>query len=451
MRVPTLLLFCLTALSAPAIGQPPAPTVFPGAVGWASQTQGGRGGQIIRVTTLNADGPGSLKEAIETKGPRIIVFEVAGQIDLGKTSLEIKEPYLTIAGQTAPSPGITIIKGGIDVKSHDIIIRHIRVRTGAAGSAKYSGWEADSISTVAAHNVIIDHNTFMWGIDENMSASGPRFTGNTVDQWRKGTSHNITFSYNLAAEGLAESSHPKGEHSKGSLVHDNATGILFYRNIWAHNMERSPLLKGGVQASMVNNLIYDPGKRAVHYNLMALEWAGQPYVTGELSAVSNVMVGGPSTDAGLPFLMLGGDGDLLYYGKDNLVVDKFGNPLPHYGRYGETQAKLIKAKKPVSWWPGLSVLPARDVETHVLALAGARPWDRDPHDIRVLFFIAEGRGKIIDDESEVGGFGEVKPVTAPFIEADWNLDTMEPKSGIYPGQKRGPQEALSPRDRNMRQ
>jgi hypothetical protein len=126
-------------------------------------------------------------------------------------------------------------------------------------------------------------------------------------------------------------------------------------------------------------------------------------------------------------------------------------PLPLFGRYGETQAKLIEAKKPVIWWPGLPVMRARDVETHVLALAGARPWDRDEHDIRVLFFVAEGRGKVIDDESEVGGYGSVKPSAAPFVDAEWNLDTMEPKSGIYPGQKRGAQEALSPRDRIMRQ
>ena len=395
--------------------------------------------------------PSVLQAAVEAKGPRIVVFEVGGQIDLGKSTIEIKEPFLTIAGQTAPSPGVTLIKGGIDVKTHDVIIRHIRVRTGAAGSAKRSGWEADSISTVSARNVIIDHCTFMWGVDENMSASGPRFTGNTLADWRNGTSRNITFSYNLAAEGLADSSHPKGEHSKGSLVHDNATGILFWRNIWAHNVERSPLLKGGVQAVLVNNLIYDPEKRAVHYNLMALEWSGQTYVTGELSAVGNVMRGGPSTEAGLPFLMLGGDGDLRYHARDNIAVDKWGNPLPLFGRYGETRARLIEAPKPVIWWPGLEALPARDVETHVLARAGARPWDRDAHDIRVLFFIAEGRGEVIDDESEVGAFGEVKPTAAPFSEADWNLETMEPRSGAYPGQKTGPQEALSPRDRAMRQ
>ena len=268
---------------------------FPGAEGFGKYATGGRGGKVVAVTNLNDDGEGSFRNALEKfpGEPLTIIFKVSGIIEL-QTKIQIKRSNLTIAGQTAPSPGITIIKGGIDVKTHDVIIRHIRVRTGADGAKRGSAWEADSISTVAARNVIIDHCTFMWGIDENMSASGPRFTGKTVDEWRAGTSRNITFSYNLAAESLANSSHPKGEHSKGSLVHDNATGILFYRNIWAHNVERHPLLKGGVQAAMVNNLIYDPQKRAVHYNLMALEWAGQPYVMGELSAVGNVLRGGPS-------------------------------------------------------------------------------------------------------------------------------------------------------------
>lgn len=448
MLIRILLFLGLTLSALPAQAQTLA---FPGAVGWAKETVGGRGGRIIRVTSLAADGPGTLKAAIDAKGPRIVVFEVAGVIDLKRSSLEIKEPYLTIAGQTAPSPGITIIRGGIDLRGHDVVIRHIRVKTGADGQAKRSGWEADSLSTIAAHNVIIDHCSLTWGIDENMSASGPRFTGKTVEDWRNGTSRNITFSYNLAAEGLADSSHPKGEHSKGSLIHDNATGILFYRNVWAHNVERSPLIKGGAQAAMINNLIYDPGKRAMHYNLMALEWAGQPYVTGEMTAVGNIMRGGPSTDEGLPFLMLGGDGDLRYHGRDNIAVDKFGKPLPMFGRYGETRAKLIEAKKPVIWPNGIEVMPARDVETHVLAQAGARPWDRDADDIRVLFFIAEGRGEIIDDESEVSTYPAPKETRGAFVEADWDLATMEPKSGLYPGQKAPVQETMSARDRAMRE
>ncbi|NJC09601.1 pectate lyase [Polymorphobacter fuscus] len=415
-------------------------------------TAGGRGGRIIRVTNLNATGPGSLRAAVEAKGPRIVVFEVGGLIDLGRSVLSITEPDLTIAGQTAPSPGITIIRGGIDLKAHDVIIRHIRVRTGRDGQAALSGWEADAFSTVAAHDVIIDHNSFTWALDENMSASGPRFAGgDTVADWRKNTSRNIVFSYNLAAEGLANASHPKGEHSKGSLIHDNATGIVFWRNIWAHNVERSPLLKGGVQAVMVNNLIYDPGERAVHYNLMALEWTGQPYVEGRLTAIGNVMRGGPSTAPGLPFLMLGGDGDLRYFGKDNLAVDKFGVALPMVGRYGETRAKIVTAATPDPLPAGVTAMPVRDVETHVLANAGARPWDRDADDIRVLFFIAEGRGGIIDDEKTVGGYPVQKPTAARFVEADWDMATMEPKSGLYPGQKApAPQEHLSERDAAMR-
>ncbi|RYD64473.1 MAG: pectate lyase [Sphingomonadales bacterium] len=427
-----------------------AQTAFPGAVGPAAETPGGRGGRIIRVTNLDADGPGSFKAAVEAKGPRIVVFEVGGVIDLHRTTLTITEPYLTIAGQTAPSPGITLIKTGIDLKTHDVIIRHIRVRTGADNQPKRSGWEADAFSTVAAKNVVIDHNTFTWAIDENMSASGPRFDGANVAEWREHTSRNVTFSNNLAAEGLADSSHPKGEHSKGSLIHDNTTGIVFYRNIWAHNVERHPLVKGGAQVLMVNNLIYNPGHRAVHYNLMALEWGDHPYVTGEITAIGNVMRGGNDTDENLPFLMLGGDGDLAYYGKDNLAVDRHGNKLPPFGRYGETRAKLITAKKPLASIAGMTVLPSLDVETSVLGTAGARPWDRDAEDIRVLFFVAEGRGDIIDDEKDVSAYPDYKPTKARFVEEDWNLDTMEPKAGRYPGQTGAIKEALSTRDQAMR-
>ena len=413
-------------------------------------TRGGSGGRIIRVTTLAADGPGSLRAAIKANGPRIIVFEVAGIIDLGRTSLDINKPFVTIAGQTAPAPGITIIKGGIDIKTHDVKLQHIRVLTGADAQPKRSGWEADALSTVRAARVVIENCTFLWGIDENMSASGPRFTGTTVEEWRAGTSHDIVFRLNLAAEGLADSSHPKGEHSKGSLVHDNATGIVFDRNIWAHNVERSPLVKGGAQVLMVNNLIYNPQKRAVHYNLMDLEWAGQPHVTGEITAIGNVMRGGNDTDPGLPFLMLGGVGDLAFHGRDNLAVDQLGNPLPQFGRYGNTQAKLIEAAEPLASLEGYTILPAGEVETAVLATAGARPWDRGSEELRVLFFIAEGRGEVIDDEREVGGYPVVEATAAPFIDAEWDLATMTPKSGVWPGQKPGAQEHLSPRDRQMR-
>jgi hypothetical protein len=168
---------------------------------------------------------------------------------------------------------------------------------------------------------------------------------------------------------------------------------------------------------------------------MALEWEQRPYEVGKMSVVGNVMRAGPSTDPGLPFMMLGGDGDLEYYGRDNVAIDKYGNPLPMFGRYGHTKAKLIELPQPPSWPAGLEVMPAAALETHLMADVGARPWDRDDDDRRVLFFIPEGRGEIINDEKDASAYPEHKPTRAPFVEADWDLATMEPKSGLYPGQK----------------
>ena len=426
-RIAALVLVCLWATILPlsAHAEPPVK-------GW-TKTEGGRGGRIIRVTNLNPDGPGSFKWAVEQPGRRIIVFEVAGAVDLGLATLTIREPYLTIAGQTAPSPGFTLTRGGIDIATHDVVIQHIRLRVGKSGQAPFS-WEADGISTVGAHDVIVDHCTLTWALDENLSASGPRFTGNTPADWRRGTSHDITYSNNIIAEGLANASHPKGEHSKGSLIHDNATGILIYRNLYAHNYERNPLLKGGVHAAVVNNLIFDPGAQSIHYNLMDLEWTGKPRQPGELSAVSNVLRAGFSTLPDVAFLSIGGVGDLHYYGRGNVALGRTGKALPMFGRYTTSPAKIVQLKQPPVWPAGLQVLPTNEVETYVLRNAGARPWDRDADDLRVTFDVAEGRGRIIDDEKQVGGFRPQKEVHAPFVESQWNLDTMETKSRHYPGE-----------------
>jgi hypothetical protein len=419
------------AAQAPTDGKPivPADLAFPGAVGWAAHTPGGRGGRIVKVTTLAGDGPGSLRAALALADPRIIVFEVGGVIDLGRKTLRIESPFVTVAGQTAPSPGITLIKGGIDVTTHDVVLQHLRVRPGEAGQAKGSGWDEDAFSSQAgAHDVIVDHCTLTWATDENLSASGPRFTGATPEEWRAGTSHRVTFSHNIIAEGLANSTHSKFEHSKGSLIHDNVTDILIYGNLYAHNFERSPLFKGGVHGAIVNNFIYNPGERALHYNLQVLEWGAVPAENGRMTAVGNVLRGGESTPSDLPFLMLGGAGDLDYHGRDNVAVDQHGRPLPMLGRYTTSSARVIEHAEPLDWPVGLTALPAAEVENWVLANAGARPWDRDAHDVRVLADAAEGRGKIIDSEAEVGGYPKVEPTRREFDPDLWDLETMAPRS-----------------------
>ena len=396
------------------------PLAFPGATGAAATTPGGRGGEIVRVTTLAASGAGSFLEAVKKPGRRTVVFEVGGTIDLAESTIRITEPYLTIAGQTAPAPGITLIRGGIDITTHDVIVRHIRVRPGDGGRARLSGSDYDAISTIAAHDVIVDHCSLTWATDENLSASGPRFTGNSPEEWRKGTSHRITFSNNIIAEGLADSVHVKGEHSKGSLIHDNVTDILIIGNLYAHDQERSPLFKGGVRGAIVNNLIYDPGQRAIHYNLIAEEWGNQPYQTGEMLIVGNVLRGGQSTPPDLPLVTIGGSGDVAIHEQDNIAVDRWGRPLPMRGMYTTAPIKVLKLTP--ARIPGVAPMPARAVQDHVVRNAGAFP--RDAIDARIVADTIEGRGYIIDSQSEWGGYPKITPTHQPFDPAKWDLDTM---------------------------
>jgi len=394
-------------------------------------TPGGRGGRIVRVTTLAADGEGSLKSAIELDVPRTIVFEVGGVIDLAGHVLDIRNPNVTIAAQTAPSPGITLIRGGIDVHTHDVIVEHLRVRTGEAGFAKHSGWERDGLSTFdGAANIVVDHCSFAWATDENLSASGKRFSGATPDEWRASTSHDITYSNNIIAEGLAHSTHGKpGEHSKGTLVHDNVTGIVIVGNLYAHNGQRNALFKGGARGVFVNNVIFDPGQRAVHYNLWASEWGDHPYQTGRLALVGNVLKGGASTDRAIAFFMLGGEGDVELYQADNIATGLDGRPLPMLGRYRNASGRIIDVDKSVAMPADIEALAASAVSETVLAHAGARPWDRDIVDRRLVDEVRSGGGRIIDGEGDAGGYPPIAPATRhAFVEAEWNLATMQPRA-----------------------
>lgn len=421
-----MLMSCLAISITSFASETEKPLAFPGAQGWAAHTPGGRGGKLIRVTTLSPTGPGSLLEAIATKGPRTIVFEVGGVIDLGKETVRITEPYLTIAGQTAPMPGITLIRGGVDIATHDIVIRHIRIRPGEAGSAKRSGKDFDAISTVrGAYDVIIDHCSLTWATDENLSASSTRFDGEDEAAWQKSASHRITFSNNLLAESLADSTHAKGEHSKGSLIHDHVNDILIIGNLYAHNYERNPLFKGGARGQVINNFIYNPGQRAMHYNLIAEEWIGHNYSSGQMVMRGNAMRAGPSTEQ-LAFFMVGGSGNIEVFAEDNLVVDRIGNKLPQNGSYTTTPIKVTTLKQAPALPFGVNVLPSSKVQDAVIAEAGARPWDRDDHDRRILADVIEGRGKIIDSENEVGGYPVQAETRQTFIPEDWNMETMEP-------------------------
>lgn len=408
-----LLALCAGAPSTRAAAASAA-VAFPGAVGFGAETAGGRGGRVIKVTNLDASGPGSLAEAVRTKGPRIVVFEVGGVIDLNASVLKISEPFLTIAGQTAPSPGITVIRGGVGISTHDVVIQHLRVRAGDVGRPKKSGWEVDSMGTNAAWNVVVDHCSLAWATDENLSASGPRFDGgDTVEAWRTRTSHDVTFSHCIIAEGLSNATHIKGEHSKGSLIHDNAQRISIIGNLYASNVERNPLFKGGVQGVIVNNLIDNPGNKAIHYGLLASEWTGHPFVNGEMAVVGNVLQYGPDTKDGRALVMVGGDGVLELFAADNLTRDRAGQPVaPHAITNPDSKTVGVKPLPAAPVWPqGFRARPAAEVKDAVLKNAGARPWDRDEVDQRIVRQVIEGKGRIIDSQEQVGGYPKTAMTT----------------------------------------
>lgn len=423
-------------LTGPAVAQEKNITTADKMIRWehglpdfaAKITDGGKGGEIVRVTTLESEGPGSLREAISVDGPKIIVFEVGGAIDLAGKNILISGSDITIAGQTAPSPGVSILRGGFVITGHDIIVQHLRVRPGDLDEAQRSGRDIDALTTMGAYNVVVDHNSLTWATDENLSASSKRFLGETHEDWRRNASRKILYSNNIIAEGLSNSTHAKGEHSKGSLIHDHVNDIVIYQNLYANNYERSPLFKGDVSGALVNNFIYNPGQRAVHYNLQSIEWEGHEPRVGEMDLISNVMKYGPSTQTGLPLLMLGGVGDLSVYDTDNIVVDRWGQPAPRRGSYETGPAKILDVKSSHLDLSGLEILQAEQVEDHVLRNAGARAWDRDMNDVRILADAAEGRGKIIDSQNEVGGYPEFKPTFRTFNAAEWNLETMSPKT-----------------------
>ena len=360
-------------------------------------TPGGRGGRVIRVTTLDASGPGSLNEALSAGGPRIVVFEVGGVIDLGKQRLTIREPFVTVAGQTAPSPGITIIRGGMSIQTHDVIVQHIRVRPGDAGEAKGSGWEPDGISTAGgeAYNVLIDHCSISWAVDENLSASGSRTEGPDA------TSHRITFRNCIIAEGLDDASHSKGRHSKGSLIHDFCREIAIIGNLYAHNVQRNPYFKAVTTGVIVNNVIYNPGSRAIQLSFSDSEWQDSDIIPQNcrVSVVGNVMIHGVDTRSGLALASSKGDA----YIEDNIALDQTGTSAP----LTSGDVRILNGKP---MWGNITLLPASAVVDHVAQHAGARPQDRDAIDQRIVREFLAREGRVIDSQEEVGGYPQVEMV-----------------------------------------
>lgn len=361
-------------------------------------TPGGDGGVVLKVTNLNHNGPGSLAAALAHSGPRIVVFEVAGVIDLERTNLDINQPYLTIAGETAPDPGITLIKGGLRIISHDVIVRHLHIRPGDAGLAKRAGWDTDGIAVTGskACNVLVEHNSISWATDELVSASGPR------DKGPAATSKHITFRYNILAEALDYASHIKGKHSKGALVHDNVQQVAFIGNLFVSNDRRNPYFKAFSSGVVANNLIVNAGNAAVQLGFVETEWQSSGIVpqNPQVAVVGNVLRYGTDSYSDLALVSDRGDAFIT----DNQTFN-----LRQQAMY-DTQGVIKRLDFPALWPVGYNALAAGETETMVLTQAGARYWQRDAIDKRILQQLADGSSRIIDSQQQVGGYPKIKPV-----------------------------------------
>jgi pectate lyase len=232
----------LAAASANAI------PVIKGAAGFGMETPAGRGGTVYRVTNLNASGAGSLKACVDGTTPRVCIFEVSGTIKL-TADLTIRNNFITIAGQTAPSPGILIRGAAIKVQASDVLIQHLRIRVGdettGPDPSNRDALKLEGTTDKPVRNVVIDHCSFSWAIDETVSVWGPN--------------DNITFSNNIFSEALNQSLHPNGNHGFGVLLGPHpGSSITMVGNLFAHMVERNPLSRAS-ELVFVNNIVYDRG------------------------------------------------------------------------------------------------------------------------------------------------------------------------------------------------
>src|SRR3954469_13831405 len=292
--VSTVLIGLFSAFAVASTGQPPTEIpAFPGAEGFGATTPGGRGGKVMMVTNLNDGGPGSFRAACEAEGPRIVIFRVSGLITLTK-KLVIRNPYITIAGQTAPGDGICLRNFTFVIATHDVVVRYLRSRLG-----DLTAQEDDSITLAAgAQNVVVDHCSASWSIDEDLSLAGDV--------------SNITVQWCLIAEGLNHSNDAKGEHGYGSLSRANGP-VTWHHNLWAHNVSRNPRLGDNYGRppfptfDVRNNVIYDYGDIA----------SGLTQGVLKVNYVGNYIRPGPSSKASTP-IHVGGPSDLSFYIKDNV-------------------------------------------------------------------------------------------------------------------------------------
>jgi len=359
----------------------PALPAFPGAEGAGANATGGRGGSVYYVTNLNDTGPGSLRTGISSaSGPRTILFKVSGTIEL-QTDLSINKPNLTIAGQTAPGDGITLKRRTVKVSNRDVIVRFIRCRPGDADSA----FEGDALWVVNATNVMIDHVSTSWSVDECLSVT-----------W----STNVTVQWCMISESLKNSQHDKGAHGYGSLLR-YANGLLtFHHNLYQHHDSRNPRLGDNIHLDFVNNVVYNWGGTA-GYNAEDSDDnlnGTLLYFTNALNCVSNYFIAGPTTTGHQSVAFDSGVSNALQsqiYQSGNFIDSNKNGSLDGadtgWSMFGSPYTQLAD-RFPA---PQVDSDTPQTAHERVLAFAGASV-TRDEVDSRLLATVRNHTGRLVD-------------------------------------------------------
>jgi hypothetical protein len=365
-----------------------AAVAFPGAEGAGAQALGGRGGRVLRVTTLEDSGPGSLRAAIEAEGPRTIVFDIGGTIAL-KAPLRVRNGRVTVAGQTAPGGGIALRDQPFLIEADDVVVRYIRARLGDV-----SGVEADAFSIVRGRRIIVDHVSASWSVDETLSAGEPARDAS-------GSVHDVTVQWSIIAESLNGSGHAKGSHGYGSLVRAGfGARLTWHHNLWAHHSARMPRPGNyngpdadptGPLMEFRSNVFYNWGGTRAGYN--ADQAAHIAY-----NFIDNAYLAGPNSTRPVAFHEQNRLARAFFTGNSmNGVV-----PADPWSLVTGNGAAANRLSAPVDVAP-VRADPAGRAFERVLAGAGASRV-RDAVDARIVASVRARGGTIIDSQEEVGGW-----------------------------------------------
>ncbi len=389
-------LFTLFILTIPFVVYSQVP-IFPEAEGYARFTTGGRGGTIIRVTNLNSSGPGSLTDAIKANGVRTVVFEISGTIDIGN-SVTISNPFITIAGQSAPSPGI-LIKGGVIVKTNDVLIQHIRIRSGLNGD---DGFKFGAGNSENIYNVYLDHVSVSWGEDETMS----------VFQNNNGLVHDISIDHCIISEGLAENNTYNGAKgfliNKGKTPNNEIIGPFSITNtLFAHNNQRNPMLNNGTHMIFANNVVY--GYRHTGFSVQGS--SGEAMV----AAINNVFKTRVQTIRD-PLYGYTANGQVYLEGNE---LD--GNVPSDQNTLSDGLGSLLVSSNPLAL-NGVTIMSTSQVEEYVVDNAGARPIDRDPVDDRIMNEVRTRTGDWMDQTEVNAAYPTLAVNSRAFVISNPNDD-----------------------------